>query len=64
MANVTTSTPVRDLTERDRCDACGARAVVQYRLTTGELGFCGHHDRKHGAAIRERATVIAKRPGH
>ena len=30
----------------DRCDKCGAAAMVRATLTTGELYFCGHHARQ------------------
>ena len=34
------------LTAQDRCDKCGAAAMVRATLLTGELYFCGHHARK------------------
>jgi uncharacterized protein (DUF983 family) len=38
----------------ERCDRCGAGALVKVTLTTGgELHFCGHHARKHAARLLE-----------
>ena len=36
------------LTAADRCDRCGARAVVLVELEAGELMFCGHHATRYG----------------
>lgn len=30
----------------DRCDACGAEALVQVTSLNGDLLFCGHHYNK------------------
>jgi hypothetical protein len=30
----------------DRCDSCGAQALVKVTGVTGELYFCGHHYNK------------------
>jgi ribosomal protein S14 len=30
----------------DRCDQCGAAAMVRATLKSGELYFCGHHGRE------------------
>ncbi|MFV0425736.1 MAG: hypothetical protein ACK5KU_01725 [Beutenbergiaceae bacterium] len=46
------------LTAADRCDACGAQAYVRVQLADGELHFCAHHARKHGAALQQVATNI------
>ncbi|MFV0252192.1 MAG: hypothetical protein ACK5H2_02535 [Beutenbergiaceae bacterium] len=46
------------LTTSDRCDACGAQAYVRVQLADGELHFCAHHARKHGAALQQVATHI------
>lgn len=47
------------LTSNDRCDACGAQAYVRVELAAGgELQFCAHHARKHGAALEQVATHI------
>jgi hypothetical protein len=43
-----------ELTAADRCDRCGAAAKVRAVLPSGgELLFCGHHARAHGAKLRE-----------
>jgi hypothetical protein len=39
-----------ELTVRDRCDRCGARAFVRATIPAAhgmELLFCGHHFRAH-----------------
>lgn len=33
----------RTLTLNDRCDSCGAAALVKVSGVSGELYFCGHH---------------------
>ena len=37
----------RTLTLNDRCDSCGAAALVKVSGVSGELMFCGHHYKKH-----------------
>jgi hypothetical protein len=46
---------VPDLLARpERCDRCGAAALVKVTLTSGgELHFCGHHARKHAVRLLE-----------
>jgi hypothetical protein len=34
------------LTVQDRCDTCGARALVLVKGVSGSLMFCGHHYNK------------------
>ena len=47
------------LTATDRCDRCGAAAVVRAVLPTGgDLLFCGHHAREHSTRLEELAAVI------
>ena len=41
----------RPLTSADRCDACGAGAMVRATMMNGELLFCGHHARKAGTPL-------------
>jgi hypothetical protein len=42
------------LARPERCDRCGAAALVRVTLQTGgELQFCGHHARKHAARLLE-----------
>lgn len=45
------------LTAEDRCDACGAQAYVRARFGQGELLFCAHHARKHGAKLEEMGAI-------
>ena len=41
-------------TRMDRCDRCGAAALVRVTLPSGgELEFCSHHARKHAARLLE-----------
>jgi hypothetical protein len=58
--NTTTPAGNRDhtaparLARHERCDRCGAGALVVVTLTSGgELHFCGHHARKHAARLLE-----------
>jgi hypothetical protein len=34
------------ITTLDRCDKCGAQAMVRATLISGPLYFCGHHARQ------------------
>jgi hypothetical protein len=36
----------QEFTTADRCDKCGAQAMVRATLANGELYFCGHHGRE------------------
>lgn len=41
----------------DRCDSCGARALVLVELTSGgELQFCNHHFSRHRTALEPVST--------
>lgn len=40
-----------ELTAADRCDRCGARALVRVVLLSGDLYFCGHHYHAHEVAL-------------
>jgi hypothetical protein len=58
--NTTTPASNRDrtvpapLARLERCDRCGAAALVKVTLPAGgELRFCGHHARKHAARLLE-----------
>lgn len=56
--NATLTDPVV-LTAEDRCDRCGAAAVVRAVLPTGgELLFCGHHAREHSSRLEELAATL------
>ncbi|MFP5220350.1 MAG: hypothetical protein ACLGIG_11580 [Actinomycetes bacterium] len=46
------------LTALDRCDRCGAQALVRAVLPSGELLFCGHHARKHAEALARVAVQV------
>ena len=55
----------KPLTALDRCDAaasgrsCGAKAYSRITLPSGgELMFCGHHLRKHTAALAAHGAQI------
>lgn len=59
----TTTAPRPALTASDRCDRCGARAVVRVVLPGGnELLFCRHHARAHEGRLREVAIDIEETP--
>ena len=42
----------------DRCDKCGAAAMVRATLTTGELYFCGHHARETGHTLVLKSITV------
>jgi hypothetical protein len=47
------------LTLQERCDSCGAQAFVAVTFPTGsELLFCGHHYRKHEAALASQGVSV------
>jgi hypothetical protein len=55
--NTTTAAP--PLSPADRCDRCGARALIRAVLPGGgDLYFCAHHGREHAARLREVAVEI------
>jgi hypothetical protein len=48
-----TSMIVNPLTAADRCDRCGAQALVRATMASGaELLFCAHHGREYEAGLR------------
>ena len=50
---------VPPMTGHDRCDRCGAAAMVRAVLPSGgELLFCGHHVREHGPRLLELAADL------
>lgn len=49
----------RQLTLRDRCDACGAAAYVHVKGVSGELLFCGHHYNKIESSETGQAKMEA-----
>ena len=48
------------LTKKDRCDRCGAAAVVQFShmANNTDLLFCGHHATKFMDAITSQGFVV------
>lgn len=53
----TLATDAPPLTPADRCDRCGAQALVRAVLPGGgELLFCGHHAREHAERLRAVAV--------
>jgi hypothetical protein len=57
----TTVPPV--LTGHDCCDRCCAPAKVLALLRTGgQLLFCGHHAREHGAGLRHIGAALTPGP--
>jgi hypothetical protein len=46
------------LTALDRCDRCGAQALLRATLSRGELLFCGHHARAHAEALARVAVSV------
>ena len=56
--------PSSPLTAVDRCDRCGAQAYLRVELAGGgELLFCAHHAREHGARLREIAVTVHDETG-
>ncbi len=64
MTRTDTVTHPTTLTATDRCDRCGAAAVVRVILAGGgELLFCGHHANAHSARLSELAAVVQDQRG-
>ena len=40
-----------EVREAARCDRCGARAVALSHHASADLGWCGHHLRKHADVL-------------
>jgi hypothetical protein len=56
---MTAVAPAPLLTRVDRCDRCGAAAEVRAHLPGGgELLFCWHHIREHGAALNRHGARL------
>lgn len=53
-----TETKDRVLKVSDRCDRCGAQALVLTKGVSGELFFCGHHFVEHEKALSKFAYEI------
>lgn len=54
----TTTIEPAALTQSDRCDRCGAQALIRVVLPYGELLFCGHHYSKHAPTLKPKALRI------
>ena len=44
----------------DRCDRCGAQAVVRAILTNGLLLFCNHHGNKYRHQLHAANAIIER----
>lgn len=53
-----------ELTAEDRCDRCGARAMVRATLKTGELYFCGHHAKETGYTLLLKTVSVYDPEGY
>jgi len=51
-----------ELTLLDRCDRCGAAAVIRAVMNggIGELLFCGHHGREYQPALIKVSTLYGE----
>jgi hypothetical protein len=47
-----------ELLATDRCDSCGAQALVRVTFLTGMLLFCRHHARKHKDGLARQALSV------
>jgi 4-hydroxyphenylpyruvate dioxygenase-like putative hemolysin len=54
----TTTIEPAALVAEDRCDRCGAQALVRVVLPSGELLFCRHHYAKHATTLRAMAVRV------
>ena len=54
----TTTIEPAALTQADRCDRCGAQALIRVVLPYGELLFCGHHYAKHAGPLGQTALRV------
>ena len=55
---MTTTTAHQPLTALDRCDKCGAQALIRATLANGELYFCGHHGREMSSKLVASSLVV------
>jgi len=59
METMNTTAEAPPLSPADRCDRCGARALVRAVMPGGgDLYFCAHHGREHAARLRQVAIEI------
>jgi hypothetical protein len=64
METMNTTTEAPPLSPADRCDRCGARALVRAVMPGGgDLFFCAHHGREHASRLREVAVEIHDHTG-
>jgi hypothetical protein len=64
METMNTTTEAPPLSPADRCDRCGARALIRAVLPGGgDLYFCAHHGREHAARLREVAVEVLDSTG-
>ncbi len=54
--------PMRSLKATDRCDLCGAQALVRVRLVSGTLDWCKHHFERYEPNLDAAAIEIDDRP--
>lgn len=54
--------PTRSLSPRDRCDRCGAQALVRVRLRAGTLDWCKHHFERYEDGLSSAAIEVDDRP--
>lgn len=56
---MTNATDTREpLKVSDRCDRCGAQAMVRATLISGQIYLCGHHARKAGNALVLKSVEV------
>ena len=48
----------RPIAVTERCDKCGAQAMVRATLANGELYFCGHHAKTLQPHLIAKAITI------
>ncbi len=46
--------------EAVRCDRCSARAVAVSHHDVADLGWCGHHLRKHLSALEAAGVSVSQ----
>jgi hypothetical protein len=64
MDTMNTTTEAPPLSPADRCDRCGARALIRAIMPGGgDLYFCAHHGREHAARLREVALEVQDNTG-
>ena len=57
--STTTDLSAAPVSPAERCDRCGARAVIRAMLPGGsDLVFCAHHGRLHAKELRAVAAEI------